>query len=174
MAKKRRKRGRQAPVMEIPSLLDLAITPNTDPATLRSIQSRPVLKRILVELMADPYHKFNRAAFCRRFAVTDFEVTKWLRDPDLNTRIRERVNEVMRGGRVLSSLYRKTYRSAMRGNHKDRKLLFEITGEYQPGVRLEHSVVSPEAHFRELEDERKRGVKLIRTRSTTGTPETGS
>lgn len=153
------------------SLLDVALSPHTDKAILRGIQNRGVLKEILIEHLADPSQRFNRAAFCRRYALTDLELRKWLRDPEINTKVRERINEVLRGGTLLASLYRKTIRRAMRGSHKDTKLLLEISGEYQPGVRLEHSIASPESRFKELENERKRGIRLIRPSGNESTQE---
>lgn len=116
-------------------------------------------RQLLIELLADPRRRFKLRAYCRRFGVTETQAREWMRDPTVDEEVKARVREILGGGVVLSALYRQALQQAFRGSFKHQRLLLEITGEYQPGLKITPDIETPEARFRRLEEARADALK---------------
>lgn len=126
---------------------------------VRGIKNPVLLRKILVETLADPKRRFSAVDFSKMYGVDVRQVKKWTHDPEINKAVRERIREIIGGGVYLSKLYKKITRQAISGSYKHQRLLFEIVGEYQPGMKLDHNVQTPETKFKELEQQRQ--LKIV-------------
>ncbi len=125
---------------------------------VKGIDNEYVLKRFLVETLSDPRRRFCPVRFSKVYGVDRKVLKTWLLDKDVNRAVRERVKEIIGGGVYLAKLYRKITRQAMSGSYNHQRLLFEIVGEYKPGMKLEHDVAPAEERFRNLENRRRAGL----------------
>lgn len=125
---------------------------------VRGVNNEVVLKRFLVETLSDPRRRFCPNRFSKVYGVDRKVLKKWLLDKEINRAVRERVKEIVGGGVYLAKLYRKITRQALSGSYNHQRLIFEMVGEYKPGMKLEHEVTSAEQRFRDLETKRRAGL----------------
>lgn len=145
-------------VPEEESLLDLAVNPRTPPSKLAELRNHKLLKRIFVEIMADPRKRMTYLEFARRFGLNPGLIWTWTRDQKLDGEIKARIKEILGSGNLLKNLYRKMYHQAMRGSYKHQRLLLEIAKEYTPGLMVDAVIDTPEARYRVIERERLRAL----------------
>lgn len=131
---------------------------------LSKVKNHIVLKRLLVEEMANPLKPANGyvyRTFAKKWGLPLGRVINWSRSEEVSELVRQRIRQLLPSGAVLSNIYKLVYQQAMHGSFKHQRLVLELAGEYIPGMRLEHSIESPEARFERLERARLRAVQSI-------------
>ncbi len=140
--------------VEAQKLLDIAVQ-HRSIKKVYGVKNETYLKALLVEAMANPLREFSPAVFARKFDIRQGIVRKWMDDPEIDKAVKMRAKEALGGGVALSRIYKKVYRQAVAGHFKQQKIVLEMTGQYTPGLKVEHDVTTVESKFRELERQRK-------------------
>lgn len=112
--------------------------------------------------MSDPLIDFIPQEFAQKFSLSNKLVESWVNSQFVQDKVKEKINELIGGGKVLAQVWRKVAQLAILGSYKHQKLLLEKTGEYTPHMKLEHDITPIEEKFRKLEDKHERDLKLIR------------
>ena len=98
-------------------------------------------KRIAaIEWLADS--KYNRvpatqAQFAEKIGIRTETISRWKREPDFKAAITARAREL--AGESLPEVYAALAREAIAGSFQHIKLLMEMTGEYTPTEKTDHS-----------------------------------